>query len=160
MERNAAFWRMAKGKPGFVLIVVVKPCTLPSLADHYRRCELFGLSKDIVQLRLRQFIEAPVKPDTIAFPGRGLAVSNIPIRVPEHFLGREDALAEVDAALKRGEARVAITTLHGMRGVGKTVLAAAYAERHFADYRATWWIRAETAETMRADLVSLGVHPR
>jgi hypothetical protein len=77
--------------------------------------------------------------------------------VPEHFLGRDSALVEIDAVLKRGEGRVAITTLHGLRGVGKTVLAAAYAERHRARYRATWWIRAQTPDTMRADLVSLGV---
>jgi tetratricopeptide (TPR) repeat protein len=47
--------------------------------------------------------------------------------------------------------------LHGLRGVGKTTLAAAYAERHRNHYRATWWIRAQTESTMRADLVSLGV---
>jgi tetratricopeptide (TPR) repeat protein len=41
--------------------------------------------------------------------------------------------------------------------VGKTTLAAAYAERHGSDYRATWWIRAQTDSTMRADLVALGV---
>ncbi len=57
----------------------------------------------------------------------------------------------------RNEGRVAITALHGLRGVGKTTLAVAYAERHASDYRATWWIRAETASTMRADLVGLGV---
>jgi hypothetical protein len=47
------------------------------------------------------------------------------------------------------------TTLPG--GVGKTTLAAAYAERHRGDYRATWWIRAQTETTMRADLVALGI---
>ena len=85
------------------------------------------------------------------------AVSNIPIRVPTHFLGREDALADIETALKRYEGRVAITALHGLRGVGKTTLAAAYAERHRGDYRATWWIRAQTEAGMRADLVALGV---
>src|SRR5262249_23296889 len=30
-------------------------------------------------------------------------------------------------------------------------------EHHRSDYRATWWIRAQTEPTMRADLVSLGV---
>ena len=30
--------------------------------------------------------------ELVPFPGKVLAVSNIPIRVPEHFLGREDAL--------------------------------------------------------------------
>jgi hypothetical protein len=49
-------------------------------------------------------------------------VSNIPIRVPEHFLGRDDALAAVEVALDRYEGRVAITALHGLRGVGKTTL--------------------------------------
>jgi hypothetical protein len=86
-----------------------------------------------------------------------LALSNIPIAVPLHFLGRDDAIADIDAALNRYEGRVAITALHGLRGVGKSTLAAAYAERHRNDYRATWWIRAQTESTMRADLVSLGV---
>src|SRR6516162_5827598 len=83
--------------------------------------------------------------------------SNIPIRVPEHFLGRDDALAAVEAGLGRYEGRVAITALHGLRGVGKTVLAAAYAERHRRNYRATWWARAQSEPTVRADLVALGV---
>ena len=76
--------------------------------------------------------------------GKALPASNIPIRVPMHFLGRDDALAAIETALKRYEGRVAITALHGLRGVGKTTLAAAYAERHRGDYRATWWIRAQT----------------
>jgi hypothetical protein len=37
------------------------------------------------------------------------------------------------------------------------VLAVAFADRHRSDYRATWWIRAQTETTMRADLVSLGI---
>ena len=41
--------------------------------------------------------------------------------------------------------------------MGKTTLAAAYAERHRGDYRALWWIRAQTPDGMRADLVALGV---
>jgi hypothetical protein len=83
--------------------------------------------------------------------------SNIPIRVPTHFMGRDDALEAIDTALKRCEGRVAITALHGLRGIGKTTLAAAYAERHRGDYRAMWWIRAHPESSMRADLVALGV---
>jgi hypothetical protein len=85
------------------------------------------------------------------------AVSNIPIRVPIHFMGRDDSLAAIDKALGRDAGRAAITALHGLRGIGKTTLAAAYAHLHRADYRATWWIRAQTEATMRADLVGLGV---
>ncbi len=80
-------------------------------------------------------------------------VSNVPIRVPTHFLGRDEALAEIGESLKHH----AVTVAHGLRGVGKSTLAAAYAEKHRGDYRATWWIRAQTESTMRADLVALGV---
>jgi hypothetical protein len=91
-----------------------------------------------------------------SFPGKA-ALSNVPIAVPLHFMGREEALAAIETALQRNEGRVAITVLHGMRGVGKTTLAAAYAEYHRSDYRATWWIRAQTEPTLRADLVGLGI---
>src|SRR5262245_11962469 len=86
-----------------------------------------------------------------------LPASNIPVRVPTHFMGRDDALEAIETALKRFEGRVAITALHGLRGVGKTTLAAAYAERHLDDYRATWWIRAQTEVSMRSDLIALGI---
>jgi tetratricopeptide (TPR) repeat protein len=86
-----------------------------------------------------------------------LPVSNIPIRVPTHFMGRDEALLDIEAALKRDQSRVAITALHGLRGVGKTTLAAAYADRHGGDYRAIWWIRAQAEPSIRADLVALGV---
>jgi tetratricopeptide (TPR) repeat protein len=98
----------------------------------------------------------PAEDATAAFPEKVFA-SNIPIRVPTHFLGREDSLTAIEAALSRHEGRVAITALHGLRGIGKTTLAAAYAERHRDHYRATWWIRAQTEPTMRADLIGLGV---
>jgi tetratricopeptide (TPR) repeat protein len=83
------------------------------------------------------------------------AISNILISVPLHFLGRDDELEAVDAALKGEKGRIA--ALHGLRGVGKSTLAVAYAERHRSDYRTTWWIRAQTPDTMRANLVALGV---
>ena len=93
----------------------------------------------------------------VAAPAGAVALSNIPIRIPTHFMGREEPLALIHAALSRYEGRVAITALHGLRGVGKTVLAAAYAEQQRAAFRATWWLRAQTEPTLRADLVGLGV---
>jgi tetratricopeptide (TPR) repeat protein len=98
-----------------------------------------------------------VRVERHSLTGKPLPVSNIPIRVPTHFMGRDDALAEIETALKCNEGRVAVTALHGLRGVGKTTLAAAYAERHRGDYRVTWWIRAQTEPGMRADLVALGI---
>jgi tetratricopeptide (TPR) repeat protein len=156
LERHAALWQAAKKRPGFVLLVVVKSCTLPTLSDHLRRCELFGVPEDAARHRFREFVSKRGAPVDTAFPGKMFAVSNIPIRVPEHFMGRDDALAAIETPLRSYEGRVAITTLHGLRGVGKTTLAAAYAERHRGDYRATWWIRAQAESTLRADLVALG----
>ncbi|PWB82933.1 MAG: hypothetical protein C3F11_09345 [Methylocystaceae bacterium] len=95
--------------------------------------------------------EPPARPSAET----AISVSNIPIRTPKHFLGRDESLAAIDAAMSRGQGNGAIVALHGLRGVGKTTLAAAYAERHRRDWRAAWWIRAQTDSTMRADLVAL-----
>jgi tetratricopeptide (TPR) repeat protein len=157
LERNAALWQAASKRPRFVLLVAVKLCTLPTLSDHIRRCELFGIPEDAARVRFRDFMRPRAAPETVTFPGRVFAVSNIPIRVPTHFMGRDDSLADIETALRRYEGRVAITALHGLRGVGKTTLAATYADRHRSNYRATWWIGAQAVTTMRADLTSLGI---
>jgi tetratricopeptide (TPR) repeat protein len=80
-----------------------------------------------------------------------VAVSNISVRVPNHFMGRDDSLIAIGTALKRKKGHGAVAALHGLPGMGKTALA------HQNDYRATWWIRAQTELTMRADLVQLGI---
>jgi tetratricopeptide (TPR) repeat protein len=87
----------------------------------------------------------------------GVAISNISIRVPVHFMGRARSLAAIATAFKRDRGMVAIVALHGLRGVGKTVLAATYAALYRGDYRATWWIRAQSDSAIRSDLVGLGV---
>jgi Tfp pilus assembly protein PilF len=160
LERNAALWQAAGSRPGFVLFVAVKPARLPALSDHIRRCELFGVDEEAARVRFREFLQKRDAPEKIAFPGQAFAVSNIPLQVPVHFVGRDDALAAIDAALRRETGGLAVAALYGLRGVGKTTLAAAYAERHRSDYRATWWIRAQTADGMRADLAALGVRLR
>lgn len=160
LERKAALWQAAAKRPGFVLCVAVSTCQFPTLSDHFLRCELFGMAPDDARVRFREFMQRGKAPDSVLFPGKAFAVSNVPIRVPPHFMGRDDALEAVDKALRRYQGRVTITALHGLPGVGKTMLAAAYVEFHRADFRATWWIRAQTEATMRADMVSLGVRLR
>jgi tetratricopeptide (TPR) repeat protein len=160
LERNAAMWKAADSRPGFVLFVAVKPARLPVLSDHIRRCELFGVDEDTARSRFREFLQKREAPDRVAFPGQASAVANIPFHVPIHFVGRDDALAAIDAVLRRTSDGLTVAALHGLRGVGKTTLAAAYAERHRADYRATWWIGAQTEDRMRADLVALGLRLR
>jgi tetratricopeptide (TPR) repeat protein len=176
-ERRAAQWTATTTRPNFALPVFIEACEAPTLLASIKRCDLHGLSEEEARTRLAAFMKPAAKPSgplsfpgmkaekhsaesasaPVAFPGKAYAISNIPIGVPLHFLGRDEELAAIDAALKRYEGRVAITALHGLRGVGKTTLAAAYAERHRGDYRVTWWVKAQTEPTMRADLVGLGV---
>jgi tetratricopeptide (TPR) repeat protein len=174
LERQGGQWAAVTTRPNFVLPVFVEQCEAPTLLAPLKRCDLHGLSEEDARARLRVFLAPATKPppgpfpgsvkaslpppsgNPPAFPGK-TALSNIPIRVPLHFMGRDDALGAIEMALKRYEGRVAITALHGLRGVGKTTLAAAYAERHRGDYRATWWIRSQTEATLRVDLVALGI---
>ena len=175
LERTAAEWAAVTKRPNFALPVFVEPCEPPILFAPLKRCDLHGITEDEARARLKVFLEPASKPPRGPFPGGAkypvaptataprppfpgkIALSNVPIRVPEHFLGRDDALAAIEKSLARREGRAAITAVHGLRGVGKTTLAAAYAEKHRGDYRATWWIRAQTESSMRADLVALGV---
>src|SRR5260370_39472667 len=85
--------------------------------------------------------------------GKRLPVSNVPIRVPAHFKGRDDALAAIEAAFKgdAGGIAVAITALHGLRGGGKSALPAAYAERCRSDYPLAWRVSAQPESTLPAD---------
>ena len=172
-ERNAALFKSAKCT-GFTLIVVVRSCQIPVLFANLKRYEIHAIDEHQARACLASMFQVGRPAATVPFPGSGTsgadakqgrvpfpggprALSNIPISVPRFFLGRDEVLAEIRTALASEKGRVANTALHGMRGVGKTTLAAAYAEFHRGDYRATWWIRAETESTLRADLAGLGV---
>ncbi len=158
LEREAGEWRAVDEKrAGFMLYVVVAPCVLPPLVRHFKRCELYGIPEDAARQRFRAFMAAPAPPLDVEFPRQAIAAeSNITIRVPHHFMGRDDDLKAIEDAMRRFNGRVAVTALRGMRGVGKTVLAVAYAAKHRHDYRATWWVRAETPDDTRTDLAALG----
>jgi TIR domain-containing protein len=159
-ERRSAQWAAQRKRQNFVVPVFVEDCEAPVTFAHIKRCDLSGLSEDDARALLKSDLapvgkplgparfpgaksaplrfpgevqpekSQPARQQAIAHESKPFALSNIPINVPRHFLGRDDALEAIDAALKRGEGRLAIAALHGLRGVGKTTLAAAYAERH------------------------------
>ncbi|MGB0084687.1 MAG: FxSxx-COOH system tetratricopeptide repeat protein, partial [Rhodomicrobiaceae bacterium] len=83
------------------------------------------------------------------------------IRPVPGFTGREDLLANLDRALWQKGGAAALTNaqsaaVHGLGGVGKSVLAQEYAWRNHARYRGVWWLRAETEQTLIDDLIALG----
>ena len=75
----------------------------------------------------------------------------VPFRPNPFFTGREDALDGLKNTLERS----GIAALTGMGGVGKTQTAAQYAHRHRNDYPFVLWVRAESADTLFADLTQL-----
>ncbi|CCH34197.1 hypothetical protein ABZ816_10270 [Actinosynnema sp. NPDC047251] len=79
-------------------------------------------------------------------------VWNLPPRNP-HFTGREETLTAIRGALTGGV--VAVQSLHGLGGVGKSQTAIEYAHRHAADYRCVWWIPAERPELVPEHLARL-----
>ncbi len=108
LKRRAGLWVAAKEQPGFALLVQVKPCRLPRLSANISRCNLVGKPRVIASKQFREFIAEREPPKTVNDPFRDVyAATNIPIRVPTHFLGREEPLAAIEAALGRFEGRVA-----------------------------------------------------
>jgi tetratricopeptide (TPR) repeat protein len=173
-ERLAAEWAAVSMRPNFAWPVFIEPCEAPTLLAPFKRCDLYGLSEADARERVLAYVTPATKPPgAVAFPGGanprptgkvpveahyfpGL-LSNVPIRVPRHFLGRDEAIAAIESALELRAGRVSVVALVGLRGVGKSTLAAAYSEMRRTNCLATWWVRAETPDMMRADLVALGV---
>ena len=73
--------------------------------------------------------------------------------LPENpfFTGRKEALDE----LKKNLDKSGIYALTGLGGMGKTQTAAQYAHHHRKDYAAVLWVKAESQETLFADLSQL-----
>lgn len=66
----------------------------------------------------------------------------------EHFVAREEELAQIDQVLRSGDGRQAVT-IHGLGGIGKTQLAIAYAVRHRADFSAIFWFNIKDRDSVK-----------
>jgi hypothetical protein len=76
---------------------------------------------------------------------------NVPYSRNTFFTGRVKVLNDLHEALeKRG-----VAALSGLPGVGKTQTAVEYAHRRREDYRAVFWAKAESRETLVSDLASI-----
>jgi tetratricopeptide (TPR) repeat protein len=159
-ELDAALWKTFGGQRDFLLLVAVKPPKLPSLLDHWLRCELYGVPDEVKRERFRAFMQKREMPKTAPLLVKVLsAVTNID-KEPKNFFGRDEVFAEIDEAFaeaKQEGKQVPAAALYGLPGLGKSLLALTYADRHFRDYRATWSIKAHSESSMRIGLVGLGV---
>ncbi|MER5917035.1 tetratricopeptide repeat protein [Streptomyces sp. NPDC001982] len=79
---------------------------------------------------------------------------NLPAPTSEVFVGRADALDQLDRNLTTG-GQVVPQALHGLGGVGKTALALYYAHTRLHRYHLAWWIPSETRDDVLAGLAAL-----
>src|SRR3954451_22954914 len=77
LERRAGLWHAAKAQPGFVLLVVVKPCRLPRLSAPMRHCDLVGRPRELPPKVFHEFMASrrPAASETAAAAARTPAPS-------------------------------------------------------------------------------------
>ncbi|MDL2075870.1 FxSxx-COOH system tetratricopeptide repeat protein [Streptomyces sp. GXMU-J15] len=83
---------------------------------------------------------------------------HVPPRNP-NFTGRVELLDALHRRLRKERATAVLpNALHGMGGVGKSMLAVEYVYRHLPEYDLVWWISAERTAQIALSLVELAHH--
>ncbi|MBB5856483.1 tetratricopeptide repeat protein [Amycolatopsis umgeniensis] len=98
----------------------------------------------------RQTSGVPVMESLLAIPRLG--------RIPEQpdvFVGRTHELARLEAAVAGSGGRAVVVAVHGLGGVGKSTLAARFAELHADWFSPVWWVTADSAPALESGLGGL-----
>jgi tetratricopeptide (TPR) repeat protein len=170
-EWAAALVKDPTGKDRKLLPVRVKDCRPDGLLAALSYIDLVGLEEDAAKIALlggtknerakpakepnfpgaieRQIQAAPRFPEALP------PVWNVPFSRNPNFTGREQTLAELQAAFASSLQASMNQALWGMGGMGKTQVAAEYAYRHKAEYDVVWWLRSEEPATLSSDYAAL-----
>ena len=80
---------------------------------------------------------------------------NLPRPPAAVFVGRQEALARLEAGLTSGDSVVVTQAVVGLGGVGKSELALQYAHARRRDYQLTWWLTAEDTAQVEAGVAAM-----
>ena len=156
-----------------LLTVRVSECDRPGSLAGVVGVDLFGQTEVTAKARLSRMVTDAIKgrakpsekpgfppasravPRKARFPETLPQVWNVPARNP-HFTGRGPELDDLARVLAAGAA-VAVHSVRGMGGVGKTLLATEYAYAHATDYEVVWWIAAEEPAAIPDQFAALAV---
>lgn len=72
----------------------------------------------------------------------------------KHFVARKEELAQIHAVLGHGRGQRA-AVVHGLGGMGKTQLAAAYASHHRGKYSAVFWLNAREEVSLKRSFLKV-----
>ncbi len=101
---------------------------------------------------IRKMVEAlRAKP----LPMTSSQVWTIPYPRNPFFSGREAVLKSVHDTLQAGKTTALAQAISGLGGIGKTQTAVEYAYRYRSEYRTVLWAKADTPETLNADLLTI-----
>ena len=102
-----------------------------------------------IQIRTKIAAQANVKEDfSIPF-----SLSGIP--EIDQFVGRKEELKKIKEALQGVESRRKVVLLHGLGGIGKTQLAAAFAKEQKDAYSAVFWLNGRNEDTLRQSFTGI-----
>ncbi|MBB5871969.1 tetratricopeptide (TPR) repeat protein [Allocatelliglobosispora scoriae] len=163
-EWQAAWAADPLGERSKLLVVRVEDCPRPGLLNQIVSVDVFGVAQVEARRVLVDLVAGatsgrlkppgqPLFPGGVRFPGALPAVWNVPSRNP-NFTGRERELSRLVSGMDAGSV-VAVHSLKGMGGVGKTQLAIEYAHRYAAEFDLVWWVRAEDSVAVPGELVRL-----
>ncbi len=83
-------------------------------------------------------------------------LSTLPYRRNPFFTDREDSLTVLHHTFTSEQnPQTRIQALHGMGGIGKTLLATEYACRHYHEYQHVFWLNATTPELLSTSIRTL-----
>lgn len=175
VEHRTAFSHASKAGEPRLIPILIEPCEIPELYQTLIRIDLINVDEATASRRLLQGVAVgrrsrpyevtypgavdvlPMAQSGTSYPGSRPEVWRMPPRNP-FFVGRGSALRQIDSLLRHGRDRkraIAVVSVQGMGGIGKTQIVNEYGHRCAGDYKIIWWIDADSPDLIAQGLMSL-----